>query len=521
VGVRPLREWMRPVLTLVLELYGERALHRHDRDEQRLLAFARRLREVATAFERVPPDLDQPCDAATAIHLVLDQIAGDALPPEADEVAVELLGWLELHLDDAPVAILTGMNEPFVPEALNADAFLPNALRSRLGIEDNNRRYARDAYQLTAMLHSRHVHVIAGRRTILGDPLRPSRLLLATSGPVLARRVRGFLDEDAAAVSAPAALPDSGTSAFRLPPDPVISLPSVPTSLHVTGFGKVLADPYRWALDCLIGGDIVEDAVREMDPRRFGTLAHRVLQEFGRTPAACSADERVVRDALDACLDGWVATHFGAVFPAARLQIEQLRMRLHRFAAAQAARIAEGWRTVGVECGTPGDGVPLLVDGEEFLVSGRIDRIDVHEQRGAWAVLDYKTGDRGEDPEQTHLKKGEWKELQLPLYHLILPHVVGRDGTRVFTGDERSSIHLGYALLCADPERIGFAEVQWTQPDLDDALEAARDVVRTLRENRFTFARRENRWDDPDVKELLGFGRLALAEDEQMEEVPA
>jgi hypothetical protein len=28
-GVRPLREWMRPVLTLVLELYGGRPLHRH------------------------------------------------------------------------------------------------------------------------------------------------------------------------------------------------------------------------------------------------------------------------------------------------------------------------------------------------------------------------------------------------------------------------------------------------------------------------------------------------------------
>jgi ATP-dependent helicase/nuclease subunit B len=327
-GTRPLREWMPRLLALVLEIYGERALHRHIRDEQRLLAFAQKLREIATSFERVPSDLDETCDAATAIQVVIDGVAGEASPPDADDIAIELLGWLELHLDDAPVAILTGMNEPFVPEAVNADAFLPNALRSRLGMEDNDRRHARDAYQLTAMLHSRRVHVIAGRRTLLGDPLRPSRLLLATSGTTLARRVRTYLDDAGSAVTttpgeathdapahdapthdtrAPVAATVVGASRFALPPERVISLPVVPTSLRVTGFGAVLKDPYAWALDNAIGGDVVDDAQRELDPLRFGTLAHRVLEMFGKTTAAASADVDVVADALDACLDEYVA----------------------------------------------------------------------------------------------------------------------------------------------------------------------------------------------------------------------
>jgi ATP-dependent helicase/nuclease subunit B len=535
-GTRPLREWMPRLLALVLEIYGDRALHRRLRDEQRLLAFAQKLRDVANAFDRVPVELDDTCDAATAIQLILDSIAGEALPPDADDVAIELLGWLELHLDDAPVAMLTGMNEPFVPEAMNADAFLPNALRTRLGIEDNDRRYARDAYQLTAMLHSRRVHVVAGRRTMLGDPLRPSRLLLATSGETLARRIKEYLGDDGSAMTpaetasgattptatTPVATPPAATlratfptnSGFALPPERVMSLPVVPTSLSVTEFKGVLSNPYGWALDRAVGGEVVDDAQRELDPLRFGTLAHRVLEMFGRTPAAASDDADVVAHALDACLDEYVATNYGAVFPAVHLQVEQLRLRLRTFAAHQARRVADGWQTVAVEYGTPEGGVPLPVEGAEFRVRGRIDRIDYHAATGAWAVLDYKTGEGGSDPESVHRKREEWVDLQLPLYRHILPHVVDGAGNRAFSGDADSDVRLGYILLCGNPDEIRFAEVQWTQQELDAALNAARDVVTTIRRNVYEFPGFDSGWYDDDTAEMLGRGRLILEDDD-------
>src|SRR5690606_26240689 len=110
-----------------------------------------------------------------------------------DRDAVELLGWLELRLDDAPVAVITGFNEPFLPESVNAHPFLPNSLRERLGLVGNSRRFARDAYELTALVHSRErLRVIAGRRSATGDPLRPSRLAFAVEGETLARRVEQF-----------------------------------------------------------------------------------------------------------------------------------------------------------------------------------------------------------------------------------------------------------------------------------------------------------------------------------------
>jgi ATP-dependent helicase/nuclease subunit B len=406
-------------------------------------------------------------------------------------------------------------------------------------MEDNDRRYARDAYQLTAMLHSRRVHVLAGRRTLLGDPLRPSRLLLATSGETLARRVKAYLGAAEAGAAgggvavagglAPgAAAPDAtadhtGESAFSLPPERVISLPEVPTSLSVTEFASVLSNPYGWALGYAIGGDVVDDAQRELDPLRFGTLAHRVLELFGRTPASASAEVADVTAALDACLDEYVARSYGAVFPAVRLQVEQLRLRLHAFAVHQARRVADGWRTVAVEYGTPEGGVPLPVDGAEFRVRGRIDRIDYHAATGAWAVLDYKTGERGDGPDVKHRKRDEWLDLQLPLYRHILPHVVDREGNRAFTGGDDADVRLGYILLCSNPDEIRFAEVQWTQQELEAAMNAARDVVATIRRNVFAFPGLDSGWYDDDTAEMLGRGRLMLADDDDVapeEEAP-
>ena len=45
--------------------------------------------------------------------------------PATDKTTVELLGWLELLLDDAPFAVVTGFNEGRVPESSDTDSLLP------------------------------------------------------------------------------------------------------------------------------------------------------------------------------------------------------------------------------------------------------------------------------------------------------------------------------------------------------------------------------------------------------------
>ena len=84
------------------------------------------------------------------------------------------------------------------PSSMNHDLFLPNRLRTHLGIEDNARRYARDAYALQVLLNSREdLHLIAARRDVQGEPLTPSRLLFATDASLIARRINHFFGEEA------------------------------------------------------------------------------------------------------------------------------------------------------------------------------------------------------------------------------------------------------------------------------------------------------------------------------------
>jgi ATP-dependent helicase/nuclease subunit B len=433
-----------------------------------------------------------------------------------------------MHMDDAPAAIITGASEPVFPESVNAHPFLPDSLRSHLGLVDNARRYARDAYQLTALLHSRErVHVLAARRSAAGDPLRPSRLLLAVPGPALAGRVAAFYGVAAAAATgvATAAVLREDTpqpqlrpapSGFLLPPDPVIQLDRPLERLSVTAFRSIIQSPYLFALQRNLGGDAVDDSAGELDPLGFGGLAHYVLEEFGRSDAADSTELAVVAATLDALLDGQARRRFGrTALPAVRLQVEQLRARLHAFAGWQAARAAGGWRIAAVECRTPDEGVPFDVDGEPIRLTGRIDRIDHNPATGEWAVFDYKTGDRAATPDQAHRAgRGEdrdWVDLQLPLYRHILPHVLDASGSRVFAGDT-GQVTMAYVTLCAELDAIRHEPAEWTGAELAAADEKARACVRVLRGGSFSWNAVHGFTAD-DLTALLGIGRLTAWED--------
>ncbi len=523
-GERTLAGWAPIIIDLLVEVYGTEELNRNRSDERRLIDACSKLRDVAAEFYRLPPGIDETCDAATAIRLMLDEARTLSIPPEPDQAAVELLGWLELHLDDAPVAIVTGFNEPFLPESVNADPFLPNALRSKLGLVDNESRYARDTYQLTTLIHSRErMRVIAGRRTAQGDPLRPSRLMFAVKGPALAERVQCFYGEGADADGPTAAVVSVKPSEFVLPPEPLLSAEEVPDQIYVTAFRKLIEDPYGYALERVLNLDTLDDAAREMDALSFGSLAHAVLERFGRSSEIDSADVTAVRARLDEALDTLTLERFhSAPLPAVRIQIEQLRERLKAFARWQAEWIADGWRVMGVECTTPPEGVPFDVNGRPIHIHGRIDRIDYHAERDTLAVFDYKTGDKAKSPDETHLqgRAGDrsWIDLQLPLYRHLLPAVVGKDGFSPLEPGTGAELRLGYLLLSRDLDEPIHCFADWNEDELDEADETARDVVRLLRQNRFVYnAGAKTKYMDSRMAALLGLGHLASVLDDEDE----
>jgi len=538
-GKRRLAGWAPVILELLAEVYADE-VRGGDADSRAIVAACDAIRNAAEAFFRLPEAADEVCDAVTAIRLLLDEVASAAIPPEADHAAVELLGWLELHLDDAPAMVITGLNEPHVPKSVSADAFLPNALRARLGLPDNARRYARDAYTLAAILAScPEVRLIAGRRDAAGDPTRPSRLLFAAPARTVAERVLRFFNgegggvgdvaaagsgaDDSPSVDAAAAHvgrradASSSASRFQLPPEPELRAPAPIEALRVTDFRLLLNDPYLFALERVLGLEAISDDAREMDGALFGSLAHEVLRRFAESDVATSTDAEAITRRLDAILDEEVGRRFGrSALPAVVVQVEQLRARLHAFAVWQAGWAAQGWRIAAFEVQPPEPGVPFDVDGVPILLRGRIDRIDHNPTTGEWAVFDYKTSDAGEKPEKTHRRgRGEekrWVDLQLPLYRHLLPALRDGDGAPIVPPGVVDDVRLGYILLPRDLEGVGPAFAEWSPEELETADDAARDVVRMLRENRFAFDpdRTIVRPGDP-LGRLLGLGQLAGA----------
>ena len=537
---RRMAAWADPLRALLIAVYpdhggaeGGRRLDRQAREDRDLLAFVQAAERVFEGFEALPEGLDpDPVTPHQAIRLLLARLLETAVPPEADEGSVELLGWLELHLDDAEVLVVTGVNEPFLPESVTADPFLPHTLRSRLGLADNRRRQARDLYLLSAILASRpNTLLVAGRRDAEGNPLRPSRLLLADDPEAVARRVVALLggleaqpgttiseDAEHQYIDESTDVDMSIVSSFSLPPEPVLSAPGGPPSaLAVTQFRRLLVDPYRYALEQILGLETLNDEARELDPMGFGVLAHDVLERWARMENADRMTGEEIARALDVGLDARFDQRFGArPLPALRLQREQLRMRLHGFAVLQAARNAEGWRIRAVEAGPVGEGVPVEVDGEIFFLRGRIDRVDHHPERDLWQLLDLKTSESASTPDQVHRQgtgaRRRWVDLQLPLYRLLARGLLEEGIPLIPTG---AALETGYLLLPGGSEPA-VALANWTDEELEEAREAASVVVRLLRRNQFTWdpATTSIRPGDP-LAPVVGRGVLQFDEESE------
>ena len=108
--------------------------------------------------------------------------------------------------------------------------------------------------------------------------------------------------------------------------------------------------------------------------------------------------------------------------------------------------------------------VTLDLDDERSVqIHGKIDRIDRHRGDHTWAILDYKTGEQRRPPSEVHFSKGQWVDLQLPLYRLLAePHGV--------TGD----VKLGYISIPRDNDRMECLLADWSKEELHEAEAVAR-----------------------------------------------
>ena len=475
---RPLNLWATGVLRLLDAVYRDYELQPDEFRDKGISACCTALSEAAEVLTRVPDGVMLKCTAAQAIQFLLKETAETPIPPAPNDNAIDLLGWLELAMDDSPVLLLTGFNEGFVPESVTSDVFLPNSLRTLLNLRDNRRRYARDAYALTAMMNSREQMVfIAGQTDAKANPLAPSRLWFAADAESLPARVRKFYDSettDGGSPSLDAATDESDSatheetprrlSGFTIPKP--VEVPSAPAEIPVTAFREYLECPYRYFLKRELRLRSVEDETLELAAPAFGSLIHDVLNDFGQSAYSEATTAEPIEEFLLRTLNSLALQRFGRNRSATvSVQLQMVQNRLTAFAHWQASNASEGWRIkhsekeLRYEEFTDSEGRPVTL-------IGRVDRIDQHQTTGQWRVLDYKSSERADRPESTHFKKQEWVDLQLPLYRLLVRSL-----------DVHDNLELGYIHLPGDLAKVGASIAKWTDIDLDSAETTAREVA--------------------------------------------
>ncbi len=474
---RLLHDWCGVIAGILEAIYPD-ALHRHGPEDERILARALgaigdtlRSQHEARKWEELSPSMT----LTEAITLTLHHAGTSPIPPPAGSAAVEMLGWLELALDDAPALVITGVNEGAVPASHNADLFLPDHVRAELGLVDNRRRLSRDAFALRTMLESRDsLTLISARRDADGDPLTPSRLLMMREPSSLAPWVRHFYGAEEAEPQPPVILLEAGKTCRIAVPAPVAPDPPLPR-LSVTAFRDYMACPYRFYLRHVQRLEALDDSAVEMDGAMFGEVAHAVLARFADSPLPNAADVKQVTAFLSEQLDAECARRFGRHLPPPLwVQKQQLAYRLEAFADWHVAALEDGWEVMATERRLE---AVLDVDGEPFAIRGQIDRIDRHRE-GHVRIIDYKTADTAVDPDRAHRAAtidGElaWVDLQLPLYTVL--------ASELEVVQQAGQLEVGYVNLPKQVNEVAFHPAPWPSEEIEEAIETAIEVIRRIR----------------------------------------
>jgi len=475
--------------SLLQTLYEVRMVNPNNPDDEEFIAVAKliddTLRELAS---EVISKLG--IEKRNALEILLQRLATQRYYLERKSAVIDLEGWLELPWNGAPLLIVTGMNDGFVPDGRLSDVFLPDTLRKQLNLRCDADRLARDAYLMRGLIESHQndgrVCFLANKTSTTGDPLKPSRLLFRCSDAELPQRAKQlFGDPDEKLDNYPP------TISFRLEANPPADISTDKLNfkkLSVTKLKDYLICPFRFYLKHVLDMEGLDDEKVEMDTLDFGSLVHEVLQKMAQSSEMRQCeDDRKLGEFLCAEAENWVAERFGPSAPLQiKIQLDAAKQRIRAAARVQADLVREGWEILDSE-------TKIEAELSGMPISGKIDRIDRHRQTGHIRILDYKTSDNSQSPEKAHLdpvsqdvadymritangKEKRWVDLQLPLYKILLPE------GEIF----ENQIELGYFNLPKAVNDTGV--VIWEDFDgelLESARTCAESIVRDIQNRRF------------------------------------
>ena len=493
---RPLAQWCEDISVWLKDLYRDQ-LNSESPTTRSKLAFDSTER-MLKRFAKVKLELDFVIGGAEAMSMIAARVADLRVVLPAKPGEVEIVGWLDLALDDASSLVVVGLNHPFVPAAVTNDPFLPGNFRTQLRMADNDRRLARDIYYMQLLLSSRkNIRFIVGRNSADGSPTPPSRLLASAPPNDVARRIAGLMDGKREKVN----LVHRWDLAAEQSTQKEIPIPNLPVpddgcpvkAMSVTAFRDYLDCPYRFFLRHVLKLKPIDDESSELAANQFGDLVHGAVEKFGLSDDRDEPSQDKIESLLHQFLHEYGEEHFGnASSTAVQIQLSQAERRLSILSYEQAKRFAEGWRIHETEASVSYEkkGACIEVDGFTMGLRGRLDRIDFHPGTGRWAILDYKT--HGHKPEKKHLKNTvdgqQWIDLQLPLYRMMIPYL----GIDVVP----SEVELGYFNVSdkAAETRVNIANFTETQMQAADDL--IYECIRRIRDGDFAPAETPPQYDD-------------------------
>ena len=483
--------------SLILKLLGDRTFNPEAPGHRERTELAAEWLRVSEELELEAQRFGLQPKAEDAFALSLECLAQSRLAEPRGEIDLVLQGWLELLWEKAPNLIVSGLNEEHVPGIFISHPFLPDSLRSALGLPCQNTRFARDAFILAALAHQRlgehgQFRLLCGQWSEDGDALRPSRLLFLCDDLALPQRVAHLFpkEEDQPATTEP-----PRTLAWKLQPDwtakPVDTIS--PSRLR-----DYLSCPFRYYLTHAKGMSAIETGKRELDAAEFGNLIHHAFHRLSLDSSMrdCTHPAQIA-DCLEAAArDRVLEIHGQNPAPLITLQLESILQRLRNAAAVEATNRQQGWQCINAELliGGKEDTTPFLI--ADARLRGRIDRVERHVD-GTLRIVDFKSSDKPRPPQEAHFKvitsrtkltdadewkcfdlpdgrRGLWLDLQLPLYAAALQQ----------RGQSISSV--AYFAL---PKSIqDTAILPWEGFDaelINAALQCAAEAVRRIRSGQF------------------------------------
>lgn len=356
--------------------------------------------ELRGAEAAMPPG-GRPQDFVAILDGLLAERAVKRAVPGHPRVAI--WGLLEARLLEADHIVLGGLNETVWPPQTATDSFINRPMRTELGLSPPERRIGQTAHDFVQALMAPEVTLTRPRKAGEAETIASrfwQRLQAVTPEAVwkaavsAGERLRGLavLLSEAPTDVKPVARPT---------PRPPRDLQ--PLSLSVTEVETLYRDPYQIHARKILKLDALDELVEDPTAQDRGKLLHNIVETFTTT-----YPEQLPADALGQLIAiGERLFHEYDDVPEVRAFWWPRFLLTAGHYIAWEQRRRGGIARIGVELFT---GASFrLVDGSEFRLSGRADRIELTREPHL-RIVDFKTG---APPSKKQVEKGFAPQLTL------------------------------------------------------------------------------------------------------------